>query len=154
MNPDPASPRRPGRARLFLAISLGLNLALVGLVAGLLLNGPGDTRRAVPPHLHYALSLPAPYRQDLRQSLRASRDDWEGARARLQDRRAAFATALVADPFDLQGVADVLAQEDDLARALSERGAGVLLAQIARMSPEDRAAYAENVLEKSRENRR
>jgi uncharacterized membrane protein len=140
--------------RLLLTLSLGLNLALAGLVAGLVLSGPGDSRRAVPPHLHYALSLPAPYRQDLRQGLRASRADWEGKRTRLEDRRAAFATALVAEPFELQGVADVLAEEDDLAGALLQRGARMLLEQIGRMSPEDRAAYAENVLEKGREKSR
>lgn len=147
-------PHKSGRARLLLALSLGLNLALAGLVAGLLLRGPGDSRRALPPHLHYALSLPAPYRQELRQTLRASRGDWEGLRIRLADRREAFATALVANPFELQGVAEVLAQEGDLAQALSERSAEMLLAQIARMSPGDRAAFAESVLEKSREDRR
>ena len=155
MSPDPAPPpRSSGRMRVLLALSLGLNLALAGLVAGLVLSGPGDSRRAVLPHLHYALSLPAPYRQDLRQGLRASRADWEGPRARLEDRRVAFAAALVADPFDLQGLADVLAQEDELARALSQRGAGMLLEQIARMSPDDRAAYAENVLDHRFENHR
>lgn len=155
MNPEPAPPpRTPGRMRLLLTLSLGLNLALAGLVAGLVLSGPGDSRRAGRPHLHYALSLPPPYRQDLRQDLRASRADWEGPRTRLEDRRVAFAEALVAQPFELQGVADVLAEEDDLARALSRRGARMLLGQIARMSPEDRAAYAENVLEKGREKSR
>lgn len=155
MSPDPAPPpRTPGRMRLLLTLSLGLNLALAGIVAGLVLSGPGDSRRAAPPHLHYALSLPPPYRQDLRQGLRASRGDWEGTRTRLEDRRVAFAAALTAEPFDLQGVADVLAREDELARALSQRGAGMLLEQIARMSPEDRAVYAENVLEKGRETRR
>lgn len=152
--PAPPPGRRRSRTGLLLALSLGLNLALAGLVAGLVLGGHSDSRRAGPSHLHYALSLPDPYRQEIRRSLRASRGDWEEPRARLAGQRAAFAAALVADPFEIEAVAAVLAQEADLARTLSQRGTGMLLDQVARMPPGDRAIYAANVLERSRTNRR
>lgn len=154
MSADPTTPPRRNRTRIWLTLSLGLNLALAGLVAGLVLGGPFDVRRAAPPHLHYALSLPAPYRQDIRRSLRASRGDWEGPRNRLAGQRAAFAAALVADPFEIGAVAAVLAREADLARALARRGADMLLEQVSRMTPEDRAIYAANVISRNKDGRR
>ena len=124
-----------------LVASLGLNLAFAGLVAGTLLKGPPP-----PPMLgvgQYARALPEPYRRDLGQALRASRGDWIGPRDALRAQRAGMTAALTADPFDPDAVAKVLAGEMEILGDLSTRGRAMLLAEITRMSPADRAAYAE-----------
>jgi uncharacterized membrane protein len=54
-----------------------------------------------------------------------------------------MAAALAAEPFDPDAVAAVLASETKLLGELSARGRELLLAEIARMSPAERAAYAE-----------
>lgn len=134
-------PPRPWRRWLLLA-SLGLNLAFVGLVAGAVLRGPPEALAGGPALWSYARALPEPFRDDLRAAMHASRQDWSGPRDRLRHQRAALAEALVAEPFDAARVADVLGQELALSSDLADRGTEMLLAQIARMTPDERAAYA------------
>ena len=66
-------------------------------------------------------------------------------RARLPAR--AGGTQYAAEPFEPAQVAGVLQQERQLTGELAERGTELLLAQIGRMSPEDRAVYAQALLE-------
>jgi uncharacterized membrane protein len=132
-----------------LVASLALNLALVGLIAGAAFKGrpepmPGITL------WRYARALPEPYRHDLGQALRESRRDWIGPREALRGQRTALAAALTAEPFEPVKVADVLRHETDLTGELATRGTELLLAQIGRMSPEERAAYAQALLEDKR----
>ena len=54
-----------------------------------------------------------------------------------------LAEALVAQPFDPAAVVAVLDLERRLISDLTARGTALLMEQITRMSPEDRAAYAE-----------
>ncbi|TPE50244.1 periplasmic heavy metal sensor [Amaricoccus solimangrovi] len=121
--------------------SLCLNLALAGLIAGALLKGPPSTP---PPGLWgYGRALPEPYRHDLSQALRDSRRDWMGPREELRGQRRALAEALTAKPYDPAAVEEVVTREPRLMDALAQRGSRLLLDQIGRMSPEDRAAFAE-----------
>ena len=132
---------RPSWLKWLLIASLGLNLALVGVIAGAVLKGPHG-----PPAIglwNYGRALPEPYRHDLGAALRASRHDWIGPREALRGQRAALADALVADPYDPAAVAEVLGREPRLSDELAARGSRLLLEQIQRMGPEDRAAYAE-----------
>jgi uncharacterized membrane protein len=125
-----------------LIASLAVNLGFVGLVAGALLKGP---QRGPWPGIalwHYARALPEPYRDDLGRSLREGRGEWVGPREALRGQRKALAAALAADPYDAAAVAALLHREADLTAELSDRGVVLLLAQIERMSPEERRAYA------------
>ena len=72
--------------------SLGLNLALAGLILGAIAKGPPPPP---PPGglWFYGRSLPEPYRGDLGRALRDNRGDWAGPREALSDQRAAFAAA-------------------------------------------------------------
>ncbi len=135
---------RPARRwhRWLLLASLGLNLAFLGLVAGAVLRGPPERLAGGPALWSYARALPEPFRDDLRTAMHASRHDWSGPRDRLRQQRAALAEALVAEPFDAARVAEVLGQELALSSDLADRGTEMLLAQIARMTPVERAAYA------------
>ncbi len=134
---------RWNRRRLILILSLGLNLVFLGIAAGAFLHGPPKPPPGGPALWHYGRSLPEPYRDELVRDLRDTRDDWREARDSLRGQRAALAEALVAQPFDPAAVVAVLDLERRLISDLTARGTALLMEQITRMSPEDRAAYAE-----------
>jgi uncharacterized membrane protein len=129
-----------GWLRWALVASLGLNLVFVGLIAGALVKGPPPP--PAPGISQYARALPEPYRRELGRGLRSSRSDWSGMRAAWRGRRAALADSLTAEPFDLAAVAALLDEERRLAGELATRGADLLLDEIGRMSPDERAAFA------------
>lgn len=137
----PPKPSRRWRDWLLVA-SLGLNLVVLGLVAGAILRGPPERPMAGPALGHYARALPDPYRRDLGRALRASRRDWAPGRDALRGQRTALAAALTAEPYDPARVAGLLEQELTLATDLGDRGVALLMTQIDRMGPEDRAAFA------------
>ncbi len=137
---DPVSPGRP-RLKWALIASLGLNLVFVGLIAGAVFRGPPSP--SLPGLWHYARALPDPYRHDLGRALRDSRRDWAGPRDALRGQQTAMSAALTAEPFDPEAVAGILARESTLTGDLSARAGEMLLAEIVRMSPAERAAYAE-----------
>jgi uncharacterized membrane protein len=141
--PDTVTPPREilrSPRRWMLIGSLCLNLALLGVIAGALFERPGPP----PPGLWaYGRALPEPYRHDLASALRETRRDWIGPREALRGQRAALAAALLADPYDPVAVAEVITREPRLMDTLAQRGSDLLLDQISRMTPGDRAAYAE-----------
>lgn len=125
-----------------LVASLAVNLGFAGMVAGALIMGPPHGRPPGVALLHYARALPEPYQDDLRRQMRAHRGEWAETREALRGQRAALTAALTAEPYAPETVAAILEREVRLSGELSARGAALLLAQIARMSPEERAAYA------------
>jgi uncharacterized membrane protein len=130
------------RLKWALVASLALNVAIAGVVIGALIKGPPPAPWPGIALWHYARALPEPYREALGGSLRDNRRDWSGPREALRGQRAALAVALTAEPFTPTAIADLLSREAELTGELSARGAALLLAQIERMTPEDRAAYA------------
>lgn len=126
--------------------SVGLNLAFAGLIGGAYFKGPPPPPGPMPGLMQYARALPDPYRHDLARSLRESRDAWIGPREALRGQRAALAAVLTAEPFDPAAVDRVLSGSEEITGMLSARGTGLLKQQIARMTPEDRAAYAAALL--------
>lgn len=135
-------PRRRRWMTWVLVASLGLNLLGLGLIGGAWLKGPPPGPMPGVALWHYARALPDPYRHDLGRALRDSRGDWIGPREALRNQSTALAAALAADPFDPAAVAGVLKQQTRVTGDLSARGIDLLLAQIDRMSPEERGAYA------------
>lgn len=134
----------PGDWRRWVLIaSLGLNLAAIGLIGGALLKGPPPPEPGPGPALwRYASALPDPYRRNLAEALRANRPDWESLRDALRVQAESMTTALRADPFDPTAVRNILEQQAELANRLSVQGTALLMAEIEKMSPEERAAYA------------
>jgi uncharacterized membrane protein len=140
------TPRGRRRWRDWLLVaSLGLNLAVVGLVAGAAFRGPPDRPMIGPALWTYARALPDPYRRDLGQELRRSRNDWAPTRDALRGQREALASALTSEPYDRERVAGLLARELELASELGDRGIALLVGQIDRMDPAARAAFAERL---------
>ena len=111
------------------------------MLAGALLKGPPPP--PMPGIGGYAGALPDPFRHDLGRALRDSRPDWAGMREAYHGRRAALAAVLTAEPFDPGAVATVLQRQTEIMGELSRRGVDMLMVQIARMTPPERAAYAE-----------
>lgn len=129
--------------------SVGLNLAFAGLILGAILKGPPPP--PPPPGLwQYARALPDPYRRDLGRAIRDSRDAWIGPREALRGQRAEFAAALTAEPFDAAAVERVLGGAGQIIEDLSDRGTGLLMQQVTRMTPDERAAYARALLQDRR----
>lgn len=130
------------RLKWLLVASLALNVAIVGVIVGALLKGPPPAPWPGIALWQYARALPDPYRRDLGRSLREKPGDWVGPRQALRGQRSALAAALTADPYAPDAVAALLGREAALTTELSTRGVELLLAQIERMSPEERSAYA------------
>ncbi|MFO1106493.1 MAG: periplasmic heavy metal sensor [Amaricoccus sp.] len=141
-------PRTSPQTRMKWALigSLGLNLALAGLILGAIVKGPPPPPPPPGGLWFYGRSLPEPYRGDLGRALRDNRGDWAGPREALGDQRAAFAAALTAEPYDPAALAAILARQPALFDELTARGTSLLLDQIARMSPAERAGYAQALL--------
>ena len=142
-------PARRNRTRWVLVASLGLNLVAAGIIGGAILKGPPPPDPGPGPALwSFARALPDPYRDDLGRSLRATRKEWIGPREAMESLSRRMAAALRAEPFDPAAVRALLAERNDVAHRLGLQGADLLMAQIARMSPEDRVAYATALLER------
>ena len=87
-SPEHGRPRAPPpRLKWALVASLGLNLAVVGLIAGALVKGPPPRPLPGIALWHYARALPDPYRRDLGRALRDNRRDWIGPREALRGQR-------------------------------------------------------------------
>ncbi|MFV0359057.1 periplasmic heavy metal sensor [Tropicimonas sp.] len=152
--PTPAEsnrPRCPRWVRMVLFVSLAINLAVFGLVGGALLkfSRQGDMR---PSFVSRELGL-GPYMFALddeargrliaaaggrKDDLRRHRGEWAGA---VQQSLA----VLRADPFDAARFRQSLAQQADLAARGRDVGQDVLVEQIAGMSREERAAFADRL---------
>jgi len=146
---EPRPPRWPW-TRILLVVSLALNLAVAGLVAGHVLGDGPDRQRPDSGLWRYGAAMPEPHRRAMLRAMREDRPHWEAARAGLRESRARLAAALTAEPFDPGAVAAVLSAERALLGDLSERGGAILMAGVARMTAEERAAYAAALLEPRR----
>ncbi|KUF12170.1 periplasmic heavy metal sensor [Pseudoponticoccus marisrubri] len=136
--------------RIVLFASLALNLAVAGLVAGMLLSGgprPPDGRHkpgdAIFP---YTRAFDEAQGRALRDNLRqAFREDWDGVRRDLLDDYRAALEVLRAEPFDAQAMQALVEAQVARAEARRLRGQEVFLAMLEGMSPEDRRAYADRL---------
>jgi len=155
-NPDPISrpptkpPFRWGRVVLF--VSLALNLAVAGVVAGAMLGRFGPDRhdlaaRDVGLGL-FSDALSQDDRKALRRAYVEANPDFRGDRQKMRDNLQTVLTALRAEPFQ----ADVLRQalESGAARIMQrqQNGQTIMLEYLTSMSPAARAEVADR-LEKS-----
>ncbi|MGY3439321.1 MULTISPECIES: periplasmic heavy metal sensor [unclassified Marinovum] len=139
--------------RVVFFLSLAVNLGIAGVVAGFVWNGgpregmPRNARDAVAP---YTQALRREDRQDIgRKLFRDMRA--EGSRDEMRARvRAEYQEALGllrAEPFDVDAFSAVLQRQNERAAARQARGQAALVAHVAAMSVDDRAAFADRVAE-------
>lgn len=138
--------RSPLWVKILLALSLAVNLAIVGLVAGLLIRAPGPLRGGGP-GLSYALPyIVALDREDRRAVMGTVREDPDLPDRR--DRRAQFddmLAALRADPLDEDVVRAVLARQASGVARVQSVAQEAWLELVSGMSAAERAAYADTV---------
>ena len=128
---------------IVLAISLGLNLAVVAAVAGAAWRhkGPGDggPRGAKGGGTIYLQALPQEARRAVLGQLRSTRGPSFDATPMID--------ALRKEPFDAEAAGRALDARRDRGLARSEAGNEALLGHIATMSAQERAAYADRIEE-------
>ncbi|MCC6008284.1 MAG: periplasmic heavy metal sensor [Rhodobacteraceae bacterium] len=140
-----------------LVISLALNLAVVGLVAGAALRWqggpPAETSERAGPARGAPVFALGPYgraldrdgRAEWRAMAMARSDDLARGRAALRADVAALAALLQAEHFDAEAARDLLARQRANARAQEAIAHEILLEQLAGMPAENRRALAERL---------
>ncbi len=159
-NPTPTLPPAPaanlpksGRGlRIALVVSLGLNLAIAGLVAGTVLrshsqSGRNDAVRELG-FGPFTEALGPQDRRALRQAFLAKTPDARHLKRQRRDDAVAVLDALRATPFVPQTLSDLMtAQQQRTARQLI-LGQEVLRDFLIAMTPADRAAFADRLAER------
>lgn len=145
----PVRPTRSGRGlRWALGISLALNLAVVGMVAGAMLrDGPG-MRGAMVRDLGFGPFTEALSREDrraLRQALFERAPEIRQARQQRQEDLQALVAILRAEPFDAAALAAAMAEQEARMVGQLRLGQTVLQERIAAMTPEARRGFAERL---------
>jgi uncharacterized membrane protein len=133
-----------------LIVSLGVNLAVIGLVLGAYVGGnfPGGGSFAGPRGLRpYIQAMPEDDRAELRQRFEASKKARRRAQAEMNRAWKDVETALLAVPFDADALARAFRNQTESLIGLAKTGQGALLVQITAMSDADRAAYARQLAE-------
>lgn len=136
--------RKPGRVmRIVLAISLTLNLLVVGMVAGVFWRHGHPRDHRPPPLLAVTLfrALPEADRTSLRDALHDRRDGGDARRADL----AAVAEALRARPFDRAAFETLLLRHEEVRAERQDAMRAAFLSRIAAMDDQERSDYADRV---------
>jgi uncharacterized membrane protein len=150
--PGKAVPSRTATwVKVVLVLSLGLNLAVLGVIAGAWLSpdGPRQTRidtaardlGATP----FVRALDPEDRRALFQAMRREAEPLRQNRDELRLRFEALLGALRADPFDPSEVQSLLALQRGAATERQMIGERLLVDQLAAMSPEARDAFADRL---------
>ncbi len=145
----PPVPRTARWVKIALALSLALNLAIVGMVAGVVLRA-GD-RGDGAPELRtlglgpFALALTRDDRDELRGRIERHGEPLRQERRAIGQALRAVQAALLAEPFDRAAAEAAFAQSRDLAGSLQATGHGALLDQIETMSAGERTELAERL---------
>ena len=130
---------------IVLVISLGLNLALAGYIAGRFSPAAdwASLHRGLP---HWAQTLPPERRDVLRPRLREYMRSMRGARRELRSTNQAVQAALTADPFEPQVLAAALQQLREQQAATMREGHTAFVATISELSARERRQLAEQML--------
>lgn len=156
--PSPAAPSpsaRPGRGlRIALAVSVALNLAVVGVVAGAVLRGgpPGRAEVSVRDigFGPYSRILAPEDRAELRRAFMQRAPDLRRARGQMRQDMAAMAAALRAEPFDSAGLVVVMDRATARTAEMVTLGQSLLVERINAMTPAQRQALADRLEEDNR----
>jgi uncharacterized membrane protein len=144
-DPQTTNPRAAGGWRWLLVVSLAINLAVAGLFAGWVITG-----RAGGPPRGFDLAI-GPFaraldREDRRWIMRELTEGREAHAPRSAADRAADRQAIVAavstEPFDAAALGQAMDEMRERGDSLQRATQAALVARIAAMTPEQRAAFA------------
>lgn len=153
-NPAAEAPARKRWPTVLLALSLTLNLAVLGMVAGAWVRDESDTRRVPPPERSamrdtgigpFVDAMPRDARTRVGQALRSELGSLGPDREALATDFSNMLAALRAEPYDPSVLETVLAAQHARIEMRVSAGRKVVLDEIAAMSPEDRAVFADRL---------
>lgn len=141
--------------RVLLPVSLGFNLAIIGIFGGLVLSHLTHPPREPVRELSFGRftdALTPQERQDLRRAFFQQAPGFRAERAAMRADFQNLIGALKAEPYDPAKVAELMDRQDARTRQWIGLGQRLLQDRIAAMSPAERAAFADR-LEKDMERR-
>jgi uncharacterized membrane protein len=139
--------------KYLLIVSLGLNLAIAGLVIGAKMGGHGGPRGG---HAKYAggtgmhvlmRSLPDSKRGEVRKYFHEKRDKIRANGDAMRNSLISISTAISARPFDENALTTAFAEQRTHITAVTQDAQKSFVAIIAGMSDDERAEYVENMKE-------
>lgn len=145
--------------RILLPLSLGLNLLVLGVVAGAAFHGPdgrppravdlslGPLTRALPEDDRRAIG--AEIRQQIRRGALTP-----GSRAGRSDELRSLLDALRTEPFEASAISAHLAAQRTRAQSWGDAAERALLARLAAMTPAQRSAFADRLEREFRDRER
>lgn len=138
--------------RITLAVSLALNLLIVGVIAGALAtrDGRNDGTRTLGAlrdlgPVPFVVALEPEDRRGLTRSMRGEAASLRQNREELRARFEALLTALRAEPFEPDVVAALLGEQRQIGAQRQAIGERLLLEHLSAMTPEERQAYADRL---------
>lgn len=141
-------PRTPRWVKIVLVLSLAANLAIAGLIGGVMLRG-GPLRLDSQGHIDSVMTLnralPPRMQRALRDQLRGHRDFFRQGMSEQRAMAHALAQTLRAEPFDPEATARLLTRQRDRVNQLQSLAHDALLDQLRTMTPEQRADYADRL---------
>lgn len=147
---EPAQPRTRTWVRVALVVSLALNLLVLGMIGGAVINhGRGDPRAVTGPADlgPYGRALSDADRAALRKAIRAEgprlRENREAVRAGFRE----LTGALRAEPYDHARVTAIIEGQQARVEAQVDLLRALMLDRVAQMTPAERAGFADRLEE-------
>jgi len=131
-----------------LIASLALNLAFIGLIAGVALRGkPDEQQRAPGPDMIRELvrAVPNAHRDALRDDLRAKKGEMRVIRAQMRETRSDLVGILGSPEFDVTRVVALFEDHRVVLSRMTKSGHEIIIRRIERMTAEDRQVFAQNI---------
>lgn len=132
--------------RIVLIASLGLNLAVAGMVAGAVLRHGGPDRSG-PHNDPMVRALDTDARREIGREIRKFRKSGQGMRVKLDAAFAEVLAVLRADTFDADAMRTALEHKSAVLRQTRDVGETALIAHLNGLSAQDRAAFADRLEE-------
>ncbi|MDX2288529.1 MAG: periplasmic heavy metal sensor [Hyphomicrobiaceae bacterium] len=148
-----SQPQVPRWMAILLALSVGLNLIVAGVMAGRLLGPPHHKGHGFSSYID---TLPAERRAGFTSIVSEGRQQLKQHRDRIDMESRAVISDLRAEPFDRARFVATLGRLESAHGALRQGAADLIVALAEKMTPQERLAYAEwrERREQRRENRR
>lgn len=138
--------------RVALAVSVGLNLLIVGLLAGAVLRDGGPRARMTDDVQFgpFTEALTEQDRKALRRDFVERMPDMRDMRRQMREDFAGLLAALRAEPFDADAVRALLAGQSVRMAERLQLGQDLLVERIGAMTPQERAAFADRLEQRLR----
>jgi len=157
-NPESTAPagRSPRKwAKVLLAVSLTMNLLVVGMVGGVYLRDGSDQRalgarpeRAAMRDLGFGPfvnALPHEYRRGLARAMRDQAGSFAENQQALVAELRMMLSAIRSEPFEMDVLRDAMRAQQDRVNMRAQVGRDLLLAHISQLSESERNAFADQV---------